>query len=93
MYFCISTFSSTLIYLCRTSCIIFLFFSLLRDVTPIPALKVGQAPVVINRDLINTAINLMKSGWVFVPLCCDKRPCTLNCKYCQNVLALPLKKN
>lgn len=35
----------------------------------------------------------MKCGWVFVPLCCDKRCCTLNCKYCQNVLALPLKKN
>lgn len=39
MYFCISTFSSTLIYVCRTSCVIFLVFSLLRDVTPIPALK------------------------------------------------------
>lgn len=52
----------------------------------------GQAPVVINRDLIDTAINLMKCGWVFVPPCCDKRCCTLNCKYCQNVLALPLKK-
>lgn len=53
----------------------------------------GQAPVVITKDLINTVINLMKCGWVFVPLCCDKRCCTLNCKYCQNLLALPLKKN
>jgi len=34
----------------------------------------------------------MKCGWVFVPLCSDKRCCTLNCKYCQIVFVLPLKK-